>query len=55
MERIEAIPLELAPHPPYSPDLALSDFFLFDYIKKLLVMNSALRMSWRTTSKMSFL
>jgi hypothetical protein len=34
MERIEAIPLEFAPHSPYSPDLALSDFFLFDYIKK---------------------
>jgi histone-lysine N-methyltransferase SETMAR len=23
--------LRLAPHPPYSPDLAPSDFFLFDY------------------------
>jgi hypothetical protein len=24
----------LAPHPPYSPDLAPSDFFLFGYIKQ---------------------
>jgi hypothetical protein len=55
MERIEAIPLELAHHPPYSPNLALSDFFLFDYIKKLPVMNSVLRMSWTTISGMSFL
>jgi hypothetical protein len=47
MERIEVIPLELAPHPHYSPDLAPSDFFLFGYIKqKLPVMNSALQTSW---------
>jgi hypothetical protein len=26
-----------APHPPYSPDLAPSDFYLFDYIKHLLL------------------
>jgi hypothetical protein len=25
------------PHPPYSPDLASSDFYLFGYIKQLLV------------------
>jgi hypothetical protein len=25
------------PHPPYSPDLASSDFCLFDYIKQLLL------------------
>jgi hypothetical protein len=25
------------PHPPYSPDLALSDFYLCDYIKQLLL------------------
>jgi hypothetical protein len=25
------------PHPPYSPDLAPSDFYLFDYIKQLLL------------------
>jgi hypothetical protein len=24
---------KFAPHPPYSPDLALSDFFLFGYLK----------------------
>jgi histone-lysine N-methyltransferase SETMAR len=28
--------LRLAPHLPYSPDLAPSEFFLFDYVKKLL-------------------
>jgi hypothetical protein len=26
-----------APHPPYSPDLAASDFFLFGYVKGKLV------------------
>jgi hypothetical protein len=25
--------MKQAPHPPYSPDLAPSDFFLFDYVK----------------------
>ena len=30
------IDLERLPHPPYSPDLAPSDFFLFGYLKKLL-------------------
>jgi hypothetical protein len=28
--------LWLAPHPPYSPDLAPSDFFLFGHIKECL-------------------
>jgi histone-lysine N-methyltransferase SETMAR len=28
--------LEIAPHPPYSPDLALSDFFLFGHVKHAL-------------------
>jgi hypothetical protein len=28
--------LPLAPHPPHSPDFALSDFFLFGYLKKRL-------------------
>jgi histone-lysine N-methyltransferase SETMAR len=28
--------LRIAPHPPYSPDLAPSDFFLFDYVKERL-------------------
>jgi hypothetical protein len=28
--------LRLAPHPPYSPDLASSDFFLFGYVKERL-------------------
>jgi hypothetical protein len=26
----------MAPHPPYSPDLAASDFFLFRYRKRVL-------------------
>jgi hypothetical protein len=56
MERIKNIPLELAPHLPYSSDLALSDFFLFSYLKqKLPVMNSAFQKSLRTTSGTSFL
>jgi transposase len=28
--------LRLTPHPPYSPDLASSDFFLFGYVKERL-------------------
>jgi hypothetical protein len=28
--------MKRAPHPPYSPDLALCDFYLFGYIKHLL-------------------
>jgi histone-lysine N-methyltransferase SETMAR len=28
--------LEMAPHPPYSPDLAPYDFFLFGYVKYVL-------------------
>jgi hypothetical protein len=28
--------LRMAPHPPYSPDLALSDFFLFGDVKRAL-------------------
>jgi hypothetical protein len=28
--------LEIAPHPPYSPDLAPSDFFLFGHVKHAL-------------------
>jgi hypothetical protein len=28
--------LWLAPHPPYSPDFAPSDFFLFGYVKERL-------------------
>jgi hypothetical protein len=29
--------IKRAPHPPYSPDLAPSDFFLFGYMKKKLM------------------
>jgi hypothetical protein len=28
--------MKSAPHPPYSPDLAPSDFYLFRYVKKCL-------------------
>jgi hypothetical protein len=28
--------MKSAPHPPYSPDLALSDFYLFWYVKRCL-------------------
>jgi transposase len=33
---IEASGMKQAPHPPYSPDLALSDFCLFGYLKDRL-------------------
>jgi transposase len=29
--------IERVPHPPYSPDLALSDFWLFSHVKTWLV------------------
>jgi transposase len=29
-------PLKIAPHPPYSPDLAPADFYLFGYVKHQL-------------------
>jgi hypothetical protein len=28
--------MKSGPHPPYSPDLALSDFCLFEYVKRRL-------------------
>jgi hypothetical protein len=28
--------MKSAPHPPYSPDFAPSDFYLFEYIKRCL-------------------
>jgi hypothetical protein len=28
--------MKLAPHPPYSPNLAPSDFYLFGYVKRCL-------------------
>jgi hypothetical protein len=33
MTKIAGMPIQLAPHPPYSPDLAPSDFFLFGHLK----------------------
>ncbi|EFN89072.1 Histone-lysine N-methyltransferase SETMAR, partial [Harpegnathos saltator] len=33
---VELVPYELLPHPPYSPDLAPCDFFLFPNLKKSL-------------------
>jgi transposase len=29
--------MKQAPHPPYSPDMAPSDFFLFGYVKRKLM------------------
>jgi hypothetical protein len=28
--------MKSVPHPPYSPDLAPSDFYLFEYVKRCL-------------------
>jgi hypothetical protein len=36
MERMKQIKFERTSHPSYSPDIALSDFFLFDYVKERL-------------------
>jgi [histone H3]-lysine36 N-dimethyltransferase SETMAR len=36
MAKIKELRLELLPHPPYSPDLAPSDFFLFPKLKEKL-------------------
>lgn len=36
MKKIKDLHFELLPHPPYSPDLAPSDFFLFPLLKKFL-------------------
>jgi hypothetical protein len=35
-EFLEHNAIKRAPHPAYSPDLAPSDFSLFDYVKQLL-------------------
>jgi hypothetical protein len=35
-KRIEELGFILVPQPPYSPDLALCDFFLFGYLKQHL-------------------
>jgi transposase len=35
--KLSQIPVHLAPHPPYSPDLAPSDFFLFGYLKTKII------------------
>ena len=36
MEKLNDLRFELLPHPPYSPDLAPSDFYLFANVKKML-------------------
>lgn len=36
MAKIHELGFELLPHPPYSPDLAPSDFFLFSDLKRML-------------------
>jgi histone-lysine N-methyltransferase SETMAR len=33
---LEQNSMQRAPHPAYSPDLASSDFYLFDYVKQLM-------------------
>jgi hypothetical protein len=37
MDVMANIPVQLAPHPPYSPDLDPSDFFLFEYPKEKMI------------------
>lgn len=37
MAKIHELGFELLPHPPYSPDLAPSDYFLFSDLKRMLV------------------
>jgi transposase len=34
--KISGMPVQLAPHPPYSPDLAPSDFFVFGHLKSMM-------------------
>jgi histone-lysine N-methyltransferase SETMAR len=34
IQKIASLRLKIANHPPYSPDLAQSDFLLFEYIKQ---------------------
>jgi len=34
MAKIKELQFELLEHPPYPPDLALSDFWLFPHLKK---------------------
>jgi histone-lysine N-methyltransferase SETMAR len=36
-QKMASFRLALAPHPPYSPDLAPSDFFLFRYLKQKIL------------------
>ena len=36
MSKLHQLRFQLLPHPPYSPDLALTDFSLFSNLKKFL-------------------
>jgi histone-lysine N-methyltransferase SETMAR len=36
MEKLHELKIELLPHPPYSPDLTPSDYWLFANLKKML-------------------
>jgi len=36
MAKLQELKIELLPHPPYSPDLAPSDYWLFADLKKML-------------------
>jgi hypothetical protein len=37
IKTIRSMNIQIAPHPPYSPDLELSDFFLFDHLKERMI------------------
>jgi len=43
-----------APHPPYSPDFAPSDFYLFDPIKKALRQVQQQRRSKEKSTKLAW-
>jgi histone-lysine N-methyltransferase SETMAR len=42
LERADEMGFVLVPHPPYSPDIVPSDFFLFGYLKEGLAGTSLL-------------
>ena len=46
MDAVERNGYELIPHPAYSPDLAPSDYFLFQNLKKDVI-SSPTKKSWR--------
>jgi hypothetical protein len=40
---------EISPHPPYSPDLALSDFFVVSDSMMMMMMMMMIFLHWRTS------